>query len=333
MKYEETEYDGLVPGSKRHRDISSQLDELEVSDFALSMQGDTTFLPSTMGKKKQKKEKKEEDFSVCDEWFESLIEESAPNFRKGKKERAFDLFSDTDYGKKKKKKKPKADELTDFNKEFEPEIHLYRSLLRQQTAFTDSLQREYDSMTSKKSSARGVNKVANELIENITSARALAMQLVDKNVSVKKTIADLTMKERKEKGSALLGDGDLGGFAASYLKKMISERQSVIGTGEGGYEIGEYNDDDIDDVLNDRLSDTDRAEEVNAYLRYENRNITIYARVNENDLTDYDFEAQDDETGEIIYDYPMPMKTRLSVNRSTSSATDEYGQKYPIIWT
>ena len=38
-----------------------------------------------------------------------------------------------------------------------------------------------------------------------------------------------------------------------------------------------------------------------------------------------------DEEGEIIDDYPLPIHTQLSINRSTNIATDTYGKKYQII--
>lgn len=328
---DDNEYEDLLPGSKRHRSISSQLDELEATDFALSMQGDTTFLPSSMGKKK----KATEEDKKADEWFDELISQDSLSIKKGsKKASSINKLFEEDYGKKKKKKKKKAEgELTDFKKEFEPETMLYRTLLRDQNRFTDSLQREYDAMTSRKSSARGTNKVVNELVENITSARALSMQLVEKSANTKKLIAELSMKERKEKGG-MLGDSDnMSDFASTYLKNLIAERQNVIGTGDGSADISDYTDDDIDDAFAEGLAGSTRAEEVNTYLKYENSDIVIYARINENDFSDYEFEAIDNDTNEVVDDYPLPYKTSLSVNKSTGQATDEYGQKFPIIWT
>ena len=72
-------------------------------------------------------------------------------------------------------------------------------------------------------------------------------------------------------------------------------------------------------------------EEIDKYLKYENRNVSIYACINKENTEDYDFIAKD-EDGEIIDDYPLPIKTRLSINNSTNIATDTYGKKYNIIW-
>ena len=73
----------------------------------------------------------------------------------------------------------------------------------------------------------------------------------------------------------------------------------------------------------------DRSDEVHQYLKYENRNVKIFVRMNQNDYDDYEFVAEADD-GEILLDYPLPEKTSLSVNRSTMIATDSYGKKYPL---
>ena len=38
------------------------------------------------------------------------------------------------------------------------------------------------------------------------------------------------------------------------------------------------------------------------------------------------------EDGDALHDYPLPLKTSISVNKSTNIATDSYGKKYFIIW-
>ena len=65
--------------------------------------------------------------------------------------------------------------------------------------------------------------------------------------------------------------------------------------------------------------------------KYENSNIKIYVVITDNDVENYEFIAKD-ENGEIISDYPLPVHTNISVNRSTNIATDIFGKKYSIIW-
>ena len=119
-------------------------------------------------------------------------------------------------------------------------------------------------------------------------------------------------------------------FAGSLLNKMISERSQIVGTGSPA-EISDFTEDELFDSLSESLADSERSEEVEKYLKYENRNITIYVSINSNDVEDYFYYALDEEGNETA-DYPLPLRTSLSINRSTGIATDSYGKKYQITW-
>lgn len=324
------EEDILNPKYKKskHQKILDQIREVEdMTDYDIASTG--TFLPSSIIKSNESDAKKENDdidnySETDDEWFNTLSDIKI----KKSKYTSGSIF-DIDFGKKKKKKKKKKSELIDYAKEFEPELNLYRNLLADQNRFTDTLQKEYDNMKSSKSSARGVNKTMTDLVENITGARALAMQLIEKNVNAKKLIAELTMKQKKEFGNG--GEGEnMSDFAGSLLNKMISERSQIVGTGSPA-EISDFTEDELFDSLSESLADSERSEEVEKYLKYENRNITIYVSINSNDVEDYFYYALDEEGNEIA-DYPLPLRTSLSINRSTGIATDSYGKKYQITW-
>lgn len=332
------EFEDLTPGSKKNRrqDLLSQLKGIEEEDVEYS-HDNSSFLPSSLFSNKtpsksptssKKKDNDDEDPKNADEWFDELIKTSNIPMTVSKRGGGRDLFEAVTTKKKKKKKKDTR-EATDFKKEFEPELALYRNLLQDQNRFTDSLQREFDNMKSAKSSSRGVSKVMTDLVKNITEARGLSMQLVEKHVNAKKLITELSLKEKKELGTSL-GEGDsMSDYAASCLKAMISDRQSFINS--EGSEISDYSDDDLFNELSASLGETNRSEDVNRYLKYENRNVTVYAVINAEDAGDYDYIAKDEEDI-AIDDYPLPNKTELSINHSTNVATDKYGKKYPIIW-
>ena len=141
------------------------------------------------------------------------------------------------------------------------------------------------------------------------------------------------MKERKEK-AGLLGEGDnLSDFASSYLKQMISDRAQYI-NGAGAAEIGDYTMEEMADFITENIGETDRSNEADKYLEYENMNVTIYLHINSQDEGDYHYEAVA-EDGTILDDYPLPLplkETKFNINRSTDIATDTYGVKYQIIW-
>lgn len=329
-------FDSLVPGNKKSKreKILEQLDELDNEEIIPQKtieNNSSNFLPSSLSPKKKKKNTQPQ--KTEDEWFNDLIETSELKVTTGKRKSMFDDVFNPD-GKKKKKKKKNKNEPTDYEKKFEPEAALLRSLLIDQNKFVDSLQKEYDFLKSNKSTSRGINKNITDLISNITNARNLSMQLIDKNTSLKKTIADLTMKERKELfGNSLDDVENLNDFASTYLKQMISERhQLMAGTNS---DISDYSIDEMASIVSDTLLNSEdaeeRSDETRKYLEYENRNVTVYVYMNPSDETDYDYVAID-ENGDELDDYPLPFKGKLTVNRSTNMATDIYGQKYIIRW-
>ena len=328
--HDNDDLENLTPDSikkkDKHKELLDKVYKLEdMNDY--SMISDGSFLPSSLLKEQNKKEDNEEA-EDADEWFGTLVNMKGRKPKGYKNKNLFDYAFDDK--KKHKIKNKDKNALTDYKKEFEPEMNLLRNLLQEQTRFTDTLQREYDSIKSTKSTARGINKTMTDLIENITAARSLSMQLVEKNVNAKKLVAELTLKEKKEFGANNGDSENLSNFASSYLKQMISERQSINSLGSEA-EVSDYTEDDLFESLSENLGDATRSDDVNKYLKYERSNVTVYANINNSDVSDYEFIAKD-ENGNIIDDYPLPLHTSLSVNRSTNIATDTYGKKYQIIW-
>ena len=307
----------------RAQDILDELDDLEESTPLLSSY-----------KPEKKKHKEEEDdgynFDETNEWFNTLTNFKAEPIKKMKVKNSF--FDDLISGKKKKKKKKKDGELTDFNMEFDKEINLLKNLLVDQNEFTTSLQKKYDALNNSKSSQRGIGKFTTDLITNINQARSLSMQLVEKTINTKKTIAELTMKEKKELSSKNAETEDMGMYASTYLKEMMNMgRKNIDGM---GYNAGEYDDDvspdELFDSVNDVLGGDNRPEELLKYLKYEDAGINIKAVIHGENLVC--FKAYDKD-GNVVEDYPSPNEnTNLNINRSTGIATDRYNNKYEIEW-
>lgn len=339
------EIDDLLPENvdkiERRKKLFSEIqemeEEMEREEKKKESSSSSAFLPSSFLDSRKKKKKKEVIFPDMNEW-ESTMEDLKMKETKRKKSRKHSpfsgLFGDEEdrKGKKKKGKKGKKEQEIDYRKEFEPELGMYKNLLQEQTRFTDSLQKEYDSIKSSKSSSRGINKNMTDLIERTTSARTLSMQLVEKIANTKKVIAELNMKQRKELGM----DQDMenmGDFASSYLNTLINERKNFFKSNDNT-DIIDYQEDGndlYDDILEEQLSDTNRSSDVDTQLRYEKENVRIYVRIINNDIDNYEFVAIN-EDGDEISDYPLPLKTKISINRSTNIATDTYGRKYFIQW-
>ena len=333
---DEIEFNVKLTSNKKKR--MSILDELD----SIDEQNDTPLMSSLFDKQKENKKKekeekraKQESEEDDEEDFMSFIKAVAPKTKKGKK-----FKFNVDYGDgKKKKKKNKDKDIVNHKKDFEPEMMMLRNLQLEQDKFVDSLQKKYDQMENTKSTARGVGKYTTDLINTITSARATSLQIVDKIISTKKTIADLDFKERKEFGSNNNSEqANLTNYASTYLKQMMTVGRTNIVDQSQNYSVDEIDSDDTEDLfssIDESLGETDRSDEVDKYLKYENDNIEVkviwYDSVSDDDITKkYDFIAEDP-NGNVIDDYPIPEKTKMSINRSTGMATDLYGTKYKLI--
>lgn len=318
MKNEDTEF---TPKRRRADSISQDMDTLM----------EKIVLPSKILEEKEKKkpvEIEEDEYYANDEWMAQLSMVSKVRANRKLDGSLFDEMGT----KKKKKKKKKGTDLTDYAEMFHSETSLLENTLKKQMQFTDSIQRKYDIMESQKSSSRGVGKFTTDLISAITSSRSLSKDILRDLIATKKTIAELSMKEKEKlKAKNDENSDDLIGFSSKFLKGLTStDRRSLEQELGEIYEVD--NDDELFDSVNSAImgsSHEKRSEESNLYLKYEGRKVTVKARYN--DATgDSTFYAEDAD-GNIIDDYPVPPDgTKLTVNRSTMIGTDSYGQKFPI---
>lgn len=180
---------------------------------------------------------------------------------------------------------------------------------------------------------RGVGKYTMDLANAITQARSLSSQLVDKRVSLKKTIADLSFKEKKEFGAASGGSGNIDDYASNFLKNIVKERAIFNGDGSG-YDgmIGDGDSDAMFAEIGSQLMDSTRSSDSDKYLKYEQRGVTLKVMMNPTDSDDYYYIAEASD-GEILDDYPLPMSGKLKFNPSTMKATDSLGEKYDVEFT
>lgn len=323
-----------------HRRSRKLLDDLNDFENDTNYQPPSAILEKKNIEKKKKKEEKEkiENEEYSDEWASLIMSFNAPKTKK-KKKSSFSGF-DLGDGEKKKKKKDKKGNLTNYKKEFEPEMNLLRNLQMDQSKFVDSLQKKYDQFENTKSTARGVGKFTTDLINSITSARSVSLQLVNQIISTKKTIADLEFKEKKEFSSNSTSEQqNMSNYASTYLKQVMSAgRNNLVSSNtisdSDNYESLSEDDDDIFDSINESLGESDRSDDVEKYLKYENDNVKISVIYNDDlpqDSDDKYHYVAHNGNGEELYDYPLPEKNTISINRNTMKATDMYGNKYDLI--
>lgn len=307
---------------KRKKQVLAELDEIDMEPAQI--------ISMNRPKKEEKKKKEnplydENGKNADDEWLSTLSTFKVEPIKRTKHKKT-NIFEYYENGNKKKKKKKKKDDLTDYNKEFENEMNLIKNLLIDQNHFVDDLQKKYNAMELSKSSNRGTGKFTTDLTLSINSGRTLSMQLVDKLIGLKKTIADLSMKEKKELATKI-GDGeDMNVFSAQFLKQMLNEgREAYLNADQS---IDDYNEDELFDVLSGELTDMENNEEIDSYLKYERDGITIYA-IEDTRSGDIYYEARTND-GKVIPDYPLPKVEGVNINRSTNIATDKYSRKYPV---
>ena len=290
-------------------------------------------------KEEKKKEKEKDEEVIDDEWLETLTNFSAPKTKK--KSKFTGSVEDYIIGKKKKggkKKEKDKGKIISHKKDFDAEMSLLKDLYKDQSNFVDSLQKKYDQLDNMKSSVRGVGKFTTDLIMSLNSARTLNSSILNNIISLKKTIADLDFKERKEFGGSGSGEGmNAANYASNYLKQIISAGRNNIGASQESYDSFDDLDDDdgIASSISDALGDIEREEEVNKYLKYENRFVKVkviwHTGYAGDDFTkQYDFIAVDADNN-VVSDYPVPLKTSMIPNFSTQSCTDKYGTKYDMI--
>ena len=262
-----------------------------------------------------------------DDWLETV---GKLKIKKGSKVTLEGLMDDV--GRPKKKKKKKKGE-TDFQKIFSSELASLQKLSADQIAFTDSLQRRYDTMEGTKSSSRGLSKYTTDLIMSINTARSTALSVTNAIAGIKKNIHDLHLKEMKELGLNKGNEEDLDKYASGFLNSIVNKvgRNAIVSAvpseGDPMYDqIPEYTDDDIAEDLMEGIQEDD-----NGYLKYEKDKVQVKILYNQN-TGDWNFAAMD-AAGNIIPDYPLPNPEELNMrwNKGAGFGSDQFSRRYPIV--
>lgn len=327
--------DASVVARPKQKDANSLLDDLSEIDSMEQVVPLSTFKPKKEKKKKEIDELEEVTQESTDDWLQTVATFRREPIRTHKPRGSSGLFDFADSGeenkRKKKKNKKKKDNMVDYAKELEPQINILENIMEDQIRFTASLQRRYDALENTKSAARGIGKFTTDLVGQINQARTTTMQITDKIISAKKAIADLQMKQRKEMGAAGT-ENDIGQYSANLLKQIISYDRKELGVASADSVPEEGDENALFDGLSQSLEDSGytRDSEVDTYMKYgTNAEIRV---VVDKESKEYEFEAVDKTTGEVLDDYPLPTINRLEINANTGIASDEYYTKYPIRW-
>jgi hypothetical protein len=234
------------------------------------------------------------------------------------------LIFDINMGKRKEK-----DDRINYSKKFSREQNLLKRALKDQSRFTDSLQRIFNISTGANSKnlndLRPLNKNDVELANAIASARSNYLSIIKELGSNKKTIADFEFKQRqalmKGIGSSSTENTSPGSFGSSILDGILNARKT------GGIldESSTSTQNEVEENPDDITFDFD----VSAGIKYEGKNNTTMV-VLDKESGDWEFQTFD-ENANIIPDYPNPLKTKININETEMNAKDAFGSVYPLM--
>lgn len=148
-----------------------------------------------------KMSKKEEREKALDNWKEIVIGLTGDDLEyisKKKTKKKYRKWIDDDEINAMMDKKNKKAKKKNYNKEFEPELNMLKNLVAEQNKFTADLQKRFNFAAGPAvKDGLPLNKTHVELANVISSGRANALGVLREIGSIKKTIAELYMKQKK----------------------------------------------------------------------------------------------------------------------------------------
>lgn len=314
---------------------------------------DPVILSNHKPEKKKKKKKKKSSLTAMSGDLDLVLTEEDVNEEEATQTLldvdkiifSHDIFDDSDeiVSEQKKGYKKLKNGQNSFKKEFAEEITLLYSLLDETTQYAKDLEKDLKGIRGSK--VRGVSKYSNDLASLILTAKQTKLNIIKEISSVKKTVADLGIKDTKNNDNKNTNNTEA--LASQYFKHILAHGRtdfiSRMGDAPIDIDVDEltrsgYSDQEeleYNRLLEDRLSSTDnpfRSADGSKYIEYENRGVEI--RVNKCiDTGEWDFVAVD-RTGVRIDDYPLPTKRsagRMKFSDDSTYATDSAGIMYKVM--
>lgn len=170
--------------------------------------------------KLSKKEKRQKELDAWKEIVVGLTGDDLEYSSKKKNKKKYRKWIDDDDINSIITKKPKKPKKRNYNKEFEPELNMLKTLVAEQNRFTADLQKRFTLAAGPAGKdASPLNKAQVDLASVIASGRSNSLGMLRELSGIKKTIAELYMKQAKL-------DSDLGkggsGFESNDVALMGS---------------------------------------------------------------------------------------------------------------
>lgn len=345
-KMDEDEFEAFIK-AKSEEDKDNFLSSLETA----SSKGSTEFSVLNLGNKaKENRNRKKpkddddtgmnlpEDFDVSDK-----IELSEEAWERMKDEFGiYDPIDDIVAGERYKYKgKNYQDE---YEQKFAKELALYYNLLAQVENNSKIIESKIKGRNKNAKSPNGISKYDLDLFEAATSNQSTKLSIIKELVNVKKTAAELRLKE--EKLNPKVDGEDNETVADQFYKAMIGGGRNNFlqaASGNSGIHTVTPESDEIDmSSFSQRFNPTQIAmgydmdeEQQEEYdvpnaIKYENSNVQIYVmRYRDGGM---EFRAID-ENDNFVDDYELPedyLLDSMQFRPNSNYAFDEYGRKYKI---
>ena len=181
--------------------------------------------------KLSKKEKRQNDLEA---WKEIVIGLTGDDIeyseKKKNKKRKYRKWIDDDDTGSSLTQKPKKIKKKNYNKVFEPELNMLRTLVAEQNKFTTDLQKRFANAAGPATKdAMPPNKAMVDLASVISSGRTNSLGMLREIGNIKKTVADLMMKQKKldfDTGSIKssgMGDTDLTLMGSNIASSIFGD--------------------------------------------------------------------------------------------------------------
>lgn len=206
------------------------------------------------GKEEVKLSKKEKRQKELDAWKEIVIGLTGDDLEyseKKKSKKKYRKWIDDDEVNAALNSKPKKVKKKNYNKEFEPELNMLRTLVAEQNRFTADLQKRFQNAAGPIAKDGMIpNKSLVELASVIASGRNNSLGMLREIGGLKKTIAELYMKQKKldselTGGGVSMDSADLGLLGSSIANSVFSDSGFStpvnIPTSPMGGNFNEYN--------------------------------------------------------------------------------------------
>ena len=124
--------------------------------------------------------------------------------------------------------KPKKKKKVNYNKEFENELNMLKSIVADQNKFTMDLSKRFQTMAGPNTRDAGpLSKTAVELASAVNQSRSNSLSILREIGNIKNTIAKLTMQQRKELAEAGFSEQDLTLMGSSLARNMIVDQPNI----------------------------------------------------------------------------------------------------------